>query len=328
MTSPPAPTVSVGTPEGGRVTSPGPPPLREPGKVTRPGAGGPVPARGKCLSTRSPGARLRRRRASRAEVPRALPARRGAGALCKGPGPAWARSQPRPSNLPVCEGEGRAWAGGGGSQCCDSAGLASTPAARDAEISAALEFSGGQTGRKPRGGRQSPAGLGGTCRGQPGRGAEASPQPRQTIRRFPRVHPQLNHPRPAPGTPPAPGPSLARPGLPAHLSPPARSALFHLGRRTAEDLPNLRPSRPSKVPRRDADTEHWKLMSPAQPRRDHGPDPAFTPDPAPAPAGPAGPSPLVPFPPAMSGSVPEGREVRPEPSTRYSGALLNLLAHC
>ncbi|XP_030341022.1 translation initiation factor IF-2-like isoform X6 [Strigops habroptila] len=286
MTSPPAPTVSVGTPEGGRVTSPGPPPLREPGKVTRPGAGGPVPARGKCLSTRSPGARLRRRRASRAEVPRALPARRGAGALCKGPGPAWARSQPRPSNLPVCEGEGRAWAGGGGSQCCDSAGLASTPAARDAEISAALEFSGGQTGRKPRGGRQSPAGLGGTCRGQPGRGAEASPQPRQT------------------------------------------SALFHLGRRTAEDLPNLRPSRPSKVPRRDADTEHWKLMSPAQPRRDHGPDPAFTPDPAPAPAGPAGPSPLVPFPPAMSGSVPEGREVRPEPSTRYSGALLNLLAHC
>ncbi|XP_030341024.1 translation initiation factor IF-2-like isoform X8 [Strigops habroptila] len=205
MTSPPAPTVSVGTPEGGRVTSPGPPPLREPGKVTRPGAGGPVPARGKCLSTRSPGARLRRRRASRAEVPRALPARRGAGALCKGPGPAWARSQPRPSNLPVCEGEGRAWAGGGGSQCCDSAGLASTPAARDAEISAALEFSGGQTGRKPRGGRQSPAGLGGTCRGQPGRGAEASPQPRQT------------------------------------------SALFHLGRRTAEDLPNLRPSRPSKA---------------------------------------------------------------------------------
>ncbi|XP_030341020.1 translation initiation factor IF-2-like isoform X4 [Strigops habroptila] len=251
MTSPPAPTVSVGTPEGGRVTSPGPPPLREPGKVTRPGAGGPVPARGKCLSTRSPGARLRRRRASRAEVPRALPARRGAGALCKGPGPAWARSQPRPSNLPVCEGEGRAWAGGGGSQCCDSAGLASTPAARDAEISAALEFSGGQTGRKPRGGRQSPAGLGGTCRGQPGRGAEASPQPRQTIRRFPRVHPQLNHPRPAPGTPPAPGPSLARPGLPAHLSPPARSALFHLGRRTAEDLPNLRPSRPSKASTRE-----------------------------------------------------------------------------
>ena len=52
----------------------------------------------------------------------AVPRYRGEGRapFARGPAPAWARSQPRPSDLPMCEREGSGWAGGVGWQRCKS----------------------------------------------------------------------------------------------------------------------------------------------------------------------------------------------------------------